>query len=761
VDTWSGVSGAWNSTVGWSAGAPPASGDTASINNPFGSNGALGFDASVPPVNLTQLTVDNTLGGSITLTQSGGSITSATSVVGSSASGTLVQSGGTHTAGNLYLGYLTAGSSGTISLSGSASTLSVSGVEVVGYNGIGTLNQSGGVHFVSNTLYLGANDGATGTYTLSGGRGSTGSDLYLGWSGPNASGVLALSGTASLSVRGNEYVGSTGSGNASHGDTASHTVSGSMYLGYNGGSGGSYGLSNSATLSVNGSVYVGYQGSGTFNQTGGTHTAGGLYLAYAAAGSAGTYTLSGDTSVLTVRSDEMLGYNGVASFNQSGGTHTIAGSLSLGINHGASGAYNLTTGSLSVSSLEYLGFQGGRGTFNQSGGSHSIAGTLTTAATVASSGTYTLSGGTLSAGSFLNRGTFSQSGGAFAGALDSYGTFNYGGGTFGGSLKLEPSGVLNLTAPLTAGQGITLVSSSITLGPGLALSANGTGLNNQGGRVTLTGGSIGGTGPLANSGSISGTGSINVGGLSNASGGTISLSGGSTALFTAPSSNDGTIKVSGGVLATFAAAFTNRAAFISANSSITSLTDFTCGSGGYLQSAAGDEYLLSGSFGSSSTQSARWDTHLATLYAQAGGTSSSHVLDVTGIDLGRTLSGYVQNFAWGTLAVDPNQTLVFRDGNATAGGAMYASVVQLLGAPADATLPNFIATELTNADAANPMNVYYDPSQPANAYLQAQTYALGNGGVLAPISVPEPTSLKLLLLAGVGWLVRRPRRRTR
>jgi len=56
------------------------------------------------------------------------------------------------------------------------------------------------------------------------------------------------------------------------------------------------------------------------------------------------------------------------------------------------------------------------------------------------------------------------------------------------------------------------------------------------------------------------------------------------------------------------------------------------------------------------------------------------------------------------------------------------------------------------------MDIYYDPTQPVNAYLNGQTYPLGNGGVLAP-AVPEPSIGGLLALTGAGLLARRRARK--
>jgi hypothetical protein len=188
-----------------------------------------------------------------------------------------------------------------------------------------------------------------------------------------------------------------------------------------------------------------------------------------------------------------------------------------------------------------------------------------------------------------------------------------------------------------------------------------------------------------------------------------------------------------------------------------SIKQLTIGAGGVLQASAGNVVALTGDFHSASNQSANWDTHLATLHIQAGGSSSAHVLDIDGVDLGGgTLAGYSNNFAWGTLQVDLRQTITLTDGAAPAGGALYLKVFQITDPPPAAALMDYIAAHVLNADAANPMDIYYDPTQPANSYLGGQTFALGNGGVLAP-AVPEPAGAAWagLVLAGGGLLRRR------
>ncbi len=754
-NVWSGVSGVWSGNAGWSQGTPPANGDSALITNPAGAASTITFDPTVLSGNLGQFTIDNTAGGSITVVQTANTLTSATTIVGGSGSGAFQQTGGNHNAGNLFLGFLTPSASGTFSLGGPAS-LSVGGIEVVGYNGSGTLNQTGGNHAVGGTFFAGINAGSSGVYNLTGGNTTLGGDAYFGQSESGSLGTLNLGGSASLGVVGNEFVGNAGVGVVHHAG-GGHAIGGNLYLGNNSGAGGSYNLGPSASLTVTGSETLGMLGSGAFDQTGGSHLVGGnLYLANSSPAATGQYTMSGDTSSLTVAGSEILAYNGSGTFNHSGGNHT-AGALLMGINPGSMGTYNLkNSGNLNVAGAESIGAQGGAGTFNQTGGVHAVGGLLIVAATPASAGVYNLSGGTLTA-PVVNNGTFAQSGGVFNGVLSNSGTFNYSGGTFAGSLVLQPLGAANFNAPFTAGGGITVVNSSITVGSTASLTANGTGLNIQGGTLTLTGGSVGGNAPIVNSGQITGNGNFGAGGLNNAPNGTVAVTSGAST-FAGAVVNNGTFSVQHGS-ATFAAMFTNNAAYQS-DPSTNTFTDLVNGPTSFIQASDGDQYIVSGSFHSSSAQNTSWDTHSAVLRFQANAANTSHSFDITGRDIGAVPAGYTDNFAWGSLQVDPNEIFLLQDGNADPGGALYVGVAQLLGAPSGSDLAGYIQTHLLNADAGNLLNIYYDPSLSDNAYLGAQTYTLGNGGYLAPVSVPEPPMLGVLAVAGIGLLRRKRRQKS-
>jgi hypothetical protein len=149
------------------------------------------------------------------------------------------------------------------------------------------------------------------------------------------------------------------------------------------------------------------------------------------------------------------------------------------------------------------------------------------------------------------------------------------------------------------------------------------------------------------------------------------------------------------------------------------------------------------------TQKSLWNTALSDLIFTTGG-SNQHNLYLPGKDLGNTVAGYNQNFAWGKMDLT-NQSLSLYDGNTDPGGALY------LGAILGVVLNGSQATNIIG----NGFDIYYDPTMTNNAYLGGLTYNLQDGGVLAP-AVPLPASAWLFLsgLVGLGLLGRKRKGKT-
>jgi hypothetical protein len=200
--------------------------------------------------------------------------------------------------------------------------------------------------------------------------------------------------------------------------------------------------------------------------------------------------------------------------------------------------------------------------------------------------------------------------------------------------------------------------------------------------------------------------------------------------------------------------FTNNGAYKSDPSTQTFST-LTVGSGGSIKAAAGDTYIVNGDFNNNSTQNnSSWDTTAAILQFKDG---TTHTFKLAGVDGGQNISGYTDNFAWGTLDLTDfgtSEKLTLADGNT--GNASTALYVHLF---KDNSVSGGSVGDIISA-----FNIYYDATLADNEYLHALTYSFGSGGgFLAPIpaaAVPVPPSLLLLGsgLMGMGLLGYRQRK---
>jgi hypothetical protein len=469
------------------------------------------------------------LDGTASLTVSGGE-----NIGYSGGTGTFIQDGGTNSEGNSLIVAVSANSVGLYTLI--AGSLDVTGKEEIGYGARGIFNQSGGTNNVLavESFYLGVNSGAPGGYFLSG--------------------------TGTLSVSGNEYIGQSGTGNFNQSAGMNVMEAGrSLYVGYNGSSTASYTLSG-GSLSVTGSEYIGYSGSGSFNQSNGTNQDNSNSTVLGEnAGSMGTYLLSGGT--LIVVGDQDVGYQGAGLFNQSGGS-TVSGkiysaygggalgnillsggvmqtpNLILAYQAGSTGAFTLSgSGSLSVSSTASIGYSG-VGSFIQTGGTMTAA-TVQVGINSASVGTYSISGGLFQPGN-LYVGNGAGSSGSFT--LSSVGTLTTttseyvgytGAATFtqtGGNNLINGATALYVgSAPGSVGTYILNGTGTLTAKGNESIGVKGQAIFNQSGGLNLISGghslTIDNSGIyfLSGGGSLSSTGGETVGsagiGFFNQSGG--------------------------------------------------------------------------------------------------------------------------------------------------------------------------------------------------------------------------------------------------
>ena len=178
--------------------------------------------------------------------------------------------------------------------------------------------------------------------------------------------------------------------------------------------------------------------------------------------------------------------------------------------------------------------------------------------------------------------------------------------------------------------------------------------------------------------------------------------------FTGNVINNGTFKTTS-TTATFAGTFTNNGVFTS-DPATQSFVHLTISSSGALIGGTGDVFNITGDLRNESAQAALFDLRLAQISVFNPG---PHDLEWSGADLGTTWNGYTNNFAIGTLRLGLGGTFNLLDGNNTPGAAIYVGALLLDGGLA----------AIANIH-GNGVNIYYDPLNSANTYLNGGTYRL-------------------------------------
>jgi hypothetical protein len=407
------------------------------------------------------LTLGRTAGASGTYALSGGTLTlpdGAYERVGLNGNGLFTQTGGTNTTGTLVVGNFSNGGNkapgtGQYNLLGGSLKAKT---EYVGFDGNGALYQSDGVHVVSSMLIVGYTPAATGMINLIGGTLDAGNFIFAGDDG--AATINQTGGTLTVGTGTYLGYGENGADQFPHSGFANYTLSGGTfispsqsiaYFGTNTSTLTQTGGVNNSTNTINVGDHAGTTGvynlqngiinanvindsllgNGTFNHSGGTNNAVSLRVGQGPGG-VGTYTLSagalnaGDAANPKdpgFLKGTIVGYAGAGAFLQSGGIHTItqgnSAGLMIGYLPGSSGAYRLDNGTLNVNlddAQTYVGYQGS-GAFTQNGGTHT-ASFLTTGFHPGGTGTYTLNNGTLTVTGTeyianAGHGTFVQNGG--------------------------------------------------------------------------------------------------------------------------------------------------------------------------------------------------------------------------------------------------------------------------------------------------------------------------------------------------------------
>jgi hypothetical protein len=538
----------------------------------------------------------------------------------------------------------------------------------------------------------------------------------------------------------------------------------------------------------------------TWNQTGGSNTATALGL------TAGAYELTGG-KVTTGSLGISTAVGASATFDQQGARTSVTvtsgplSSAALAVGAFGNGTYKLQGGQLSAK-VESIGVgPGSNGMFVQTGGSNSLAnslrglGTLFIGTEPGSTGRYQLSGGqsVLSANTEIvgvaGAGTLQQAGGVNAaetlyvglngvGSVDQSGggsttaTLGVGAGR-GGSGTYTLSGYARLNAasetigsqlPFGPSPGLfdqrdassntisgTLlisktspVSRYLMNGPGAALQA---GYIDNYGTFELKGGSVK-TGTLDNFGKVT----YELGSL------TADVTNESGATFKTVSSGPGSAPL------TLHGSFDNRAgARLDVSGAITMLalhdagpvvfdpstaevSQITVSATGYLEAGGGSELKVDGDFANQSTQRALWNTSQATLDFSGAGTHRFVLNGTAG-------AGAANNYAWGTLTLDPGSVLDLMAGT---GDALYVGTLQGV---------DTAGSRVSNIEGSANVVLYYDAAD--NPTLRG-SYRLVGGGELIPTGgttgggttgVPEPGTLGLLAAGLALSRIGSPRRR--
>ncbi|HUT35191.1 MAG TPA: PEP-CTERM sorting domain-containing protein, partial [Planctomycetota bacterium] len=667
--------------------------------------------------------------------------------------GTLnVQNGGSVSNRGGCLGYIWSGvGTATVTGAGSTWTNSMGGLQV-GYFGTGTLNVQNGGSVSSGNGWLAYADGSNGTATVTG-AGSTWTNtaaLYVGGSADAAGGTGLLTvqnggevrvgdtlkvwgaGTVNLNAGGlvvadvaevvpgstfNTQAGSTLRVNALSGFGDHPSFAGALQFGHAGGGGsGGYTLGAGQSLQTGEGLTVGYDATGVFTQTGGANTVGGDLVLASEAGSTGTYHYQGGTLSL-------------------GGAIRGGAGTSAFIVGGGSGFPMLSyDGSLSLVNLSIFGIEN-QGTVEVLGGATLSPGQLTVAA-----------GGLLA----IDRATV-----ALTTALNNDGEVLLGNAV---SARIQAPVVNN--SGLLGGQGRVLADVANTgelfVGAAERLTITG-GVDNDGGLLTVAGGTMTVQGDLDNYNAaqvaLGGTLRLN-GSLTNRDGGMVvgngwlqadaGLANSSTMAFSGVTNvrgdvdNTGLIIVSGVGPTTFFDDLTNNGEIRVSGG--TSAVYFGCVDGAGIFTGTGTNYfegdLCPGT--SPGILSFEGDVVFAAtnhLIMELAGFDADTGYDQVNILGNLTLGGELElivDRAFRDL-IQPDDTFILMTAGTLSGE--FSNV-----AP---------GATLQSADLLSEFTVYYGPASPYGA----EFVVLGNAA-----AIPEPATLTLLALGGLGLLRRRRRR---
>jgi hypothetical protein len=222
-------------------------------------------------------------------------------------------------------------------------------------------------------------------------------NLIFGHSGGTTSAAYSVGAGQSLGVNHTMTVGENA--NATFQQLGGNVHVGELVIGNYAPANATYAInaSGSNSLIVDEDEFVGCYGQALLNQSYGTHDVGGtIHVGYNEGGK-GTFALNGGTlTAEKLTLGEAAGASGI--FTQNNGTATLNTELRLGaISNTSAGSYKLNGGELHVPGVEYIGDQGA-GVFEQTGGLHQCSQWMMLGYNGGSEGQYKISGGELRTG---------------------------------------------------------------------------------------------------------------------------------------------------------------------------------------------------------------------------------------------------------------------------------------------------------------------------------------------------------------------------
>jgi|GEM_PF-3675061 len=574
---------------------------------------------------------------------------------------------------------------------------------VVGENhNSGFMHEENGQVSVMGQLILGRNAGVSGVYYMTGGK-------------------LEVGDTFSQALAGRLVVGESGLGSFDHGSGASVNIFGTLVLGQNPGSSGTYGLGGSLMTT---DTVVGQEGEGRFTHWG-THRVSNQLILGAGTQGVGTYDLwSGNLE--TWQTIVGLGSGGNTFIQRNwDSSHNINFILTIGQEAGASGTYEMSAGQLRTPAID-LGLRG-RGQFNLNDGNvyvteHVTVGVGDPDRNLPGHGTFIQTGGAMSVGNALELARHPDTGAT--------GTYELKGGELSvGSLLVSRNGRFSQTNGSFVVHRNTVNQGVVQLAGDSSAEFHGSVTNQEGGRFAVSN----------NAGFAS---------LDNQTGAEFRVSQAPTAVeFSGPVTNAGYFKVTNSAVV-FHDSFTNSGIYESDPAKNVFYGNLIVTPEGYLLGGWDDVFYLGADFFNTSTRNDLWNTRLAKLSFL---NDTTHILQIPGLDKGRSSVGYVNNFSWDVLDIT-SETIYLVD-DTTPGGALYLRKIEglIFDNPDN-------PTQILNIFSQDGLNLYYDLVK--NWELGGRTFLLQGGGYLAPAVVPVPGTVWLLLSGLAGLAAARPWRRS-